>query len=343
MIHIWVHVWATKWFKDMQTEAIRLTKVLAWRMDAAASAEQEISALTTHTHTTTKRKRENRQDAATDEMIHWGHWTWWQSSSERARWGREMYGKCLQTFAWNQQINKARTVRPTRDNGGETWRASEKNFVWQVKWKFLHKSKLKVLKIAKGLKLNFTILTSAKGCSRGRSKESSLFFFWLCYLGNPSYSHFPHPSCATVKRVRLTFMRFCCSCFAGLYFYLLVGFCVFCVWRSHSFSFVVFALWANFWLLVGFQICGKSEVRRKLNELAPALGASAASHCPSAFPCCLSVCASFIYLHAVCFSASSPQHFHAFFCLWFCIWRYVFFSLCPFTHFSLRFPVFFMV
>lgn len=28
------------------------------------------------------------------------------------------------------------------------------------------------------------------------------------------------------------------------------------------------ALWAKFWLLVGFQICGKSEVRRKLNELA---------------------------------------------------------------------------
>lgn len=105
----------------------------------------------------------------------------------------------------------------------------------------------------------------------------------------------------------------CCSCFAGLYFYLLVGFCVFCVWRSHSFSFVVFALWANFWLLVGFQICGKSEVRRKLNELALALGATAASHCPSAFPCCLSVCASFIYLHAVCFSASSPQHFLSFF------------------------------
>lgn len=131
-------------------------------------------------------------------------------------------------------------------------------------------------------------------------------------------------------------MRCCCSCFAGLYFYLLVGFCVFCVWRSHSFSFVVFALWANFWLLVGFQICGKSEVRRKLNELAPALGATAASHCPSAFPCCLSVCASFIYLHAVCFSASSlsPSIFFLFFCLWFCIWRYVFFSLCPFTHFS---------
>lgn len=107
-------------------------------------------------------------------------------------------------------------------------------------------------------------------------------------------------------------MRCCCcrcSCFAGLYFYLLVGFCVFCVWRSHSFSFVVFALWANFWLLVGFQICGKSEVRRKLNELAPALGATAASHCPSAFPCCLSVCASFIYLHAVCFSASSFSFF----------------------------------
>lgn len=121
----------------------------------------------------------------------------------------------------------------------------------------------------------------------------------------------------------------CCSCFAGLYFYLLVGFSVFCVWRSHSFSFVVFALWANFWLLVGFQICGKSEVRRKLNELAPALGATAASHCPSAFPCCLSVCASFIYLHAVCFSASSPQHFLSFFLLWFCIWRYVFFFFAP--------------
>lgn len=169
---------------DMQTEAIRLTKVLAWRMDAAASAEQEISAITTHTHTTTKRKRENRQDAATDEMIHWGHWTWWQSSSERARWGREMYGKCLQTFAWNQQINKASTVRPTRDSEGETWRASEKNFMWQVKWKFLHKSKLKVLKIAKGLKLNFTILTSAKGCSREGGKESSLFFLALL-LGQP--------------------------------------------------------------------------------------------------------------------------------------------------------------
>lgn len=198
---------------DTQTEAIRLTKVLAWRMDAAATAEQEISAITTHTHTTTKRKKENRQDAATDEMIHWGHWTWWQSSSERARWGREMYGKCLQTFAWNQQINKASTVRPTRDSEGETWRASEKNFMWQVKWKFLHKSKLKVLKIAKGLKLNFTILTSAKGCSREGGKESSLFFFWLCYLGNPSHSHCPHPSCATVKRVRLTFMR--CSCSAA--------------------------------------------------------------------------------------------------------------------------------
>lgn len=75
----------------------------------------------------------------------------------------------------------------------------------------------------------------------------------------------------------------------------------------------MFALWANFWVLVGFQICGKSEVRRKLNELAPALGATAASHCPSAFSCCLSVCASFIYLHAVCFSASSPQHFLSFF------------------------------
>lgn len=34
----------------------------------------------------------------------------------------------------------------------------------------------------------------------------------------------------------------------------------------------MFALWANFWLLVGFQICGKSEVRRKLNELAPTNG-----------------------------------------------------------------------
>lgn len=134
----------------------------------------------------------------------------------------------------------------------------------------------------------------------------------------------------------------CCSCFAGLYFYLLVGFSVFCVWRSHSFSFVVFALWANFWLLVGFQICGKSEVRRKLNELAPALGATAASHCPSAFPCCLSVCASFIYLHAVCFSASSPQHFLSFFAFGFVYGAMFSFSL-PLHTFFPQFGVFFMV
>lgn len=95
-----------------------------------------------------------------------------------------MYGKCLQTFARNQQINKARTVLPTRDSKGETWRASEKNFMWQVKWKFLHKSKLKVLKIAKGLKLNFTILTSAKGCSRGVKRVR---YFLALLLGQPPH------------------------------------------------------------------------------------------------------------------------------------------------------------
>lgn len=121
----------------------------------------------------------------------------------------------------------------------------------------------------------------------------------------------------------------CCFCFAGLYFYLLVGFSsVFslfsflCFSRSHSFSsFVVFALWANFWLLVGFQICGKSEVRRKLNELAPARGGQGAmggcetaSHCPSAFPCCLSVCCLvylFTYRLFFCFLPAFSSHFFA--------------------------------
>lgn len=102
-----------------------------------------------------------------------------------------MYGKCLQTFARNQQINKARTVLPTRDSKGETWRASEKNFMWQVKWKFLHKSKLKVLKIAKGLKLNFTILTSAKGCSRG-VKRVRYFFGFVTWATPPLTSTAPH-------------------------------------------------------------------------------------------------------------------------------------------------------
>lgn len=176
----------------MQTEAIRLTKVLAWRMDAAATAEQEISAITTHTHNNEKEKgkstgcRNWRNDSLrTLDMV---------TIIERARWGREMYGKCLQTFAWNQQINKASTVRPTRDSEGrETWRASEKNFMWQVKWKFLHKSKLKVLKIAKGLKLNFTILTSAKGCSREGGKESSLFFFGFVTWATPLTPTVPIP------------------------------------------------------------------------------------------------------------------------------------------------------
>lgn len=104
----------------------------------------------------------------------------------------------------------------------------------------------------------------------------------------------------------------------------------------------MFALWANFWLLVGFQICGKSEVRRKLNELAPALGATAASHCPSAFPCCLSVCASFIYLHAVCFSASFPQLFLSFFAFGFVYGAMFSFSL-PLHTFFPQFLVFFMV
>lgn len=333
-----IRVWATKWFNryadrsDQTNKSTRMTNGRSCQCRAG-----NISNNNTHTHNNGKEKgkstgcRNWRNDSLrTLDMV-----TIIERVSEV--WARNVWEMlaniCLKST--NQQGENGAT------NQGQ--RGGEKNFMWQVKWKFLHKSKLKVLKIAKGLKLNFTILTSAKGCSKEGGKESSLFFFWLCYLGNPSHSHCPHPSCATVKRVRLTFMCCCCSCFAGLYFYLLVGFCVFCVWRSHSFSFVVFALWANFWLLVGFQICGKSEVRRKLNELAPALGASAASHCPSAFPCCLSVCASFIYLHAVCFSASSPQHFHAFFCLWFCIWRYVFFSLCPFTHFFPRFPVFFMV
>lgn len=204
-----------------------------------------------------------------------------------------------------------------------------KNFTWQVKWKFLHKSKLKVLKIAKGLKLNFTILTCAQG---GKRERERLLFFLALLLGLPP-SQYPT---RTVKRVRLTFMRCCCFCFAGLYFYLLVGFSsvfslfgFFSVSRSHSFSsFVVFALWANFWLLlVGFQICGKSEVRRKLNELAPAFEGSGegagggcyetASHCPSAFPCCLSVCC-LVYLFTCrlffCFlPAFSSSHFFCMF------------------------------
>lgn len=91
-------------------------------------------------------------------------------------------------------------------------------------------------------------------------------------------------------------------------------FSLLCFSRSHSFSsFVVFALWANFWLLVGFQICGKSEVRRKLNELAPARGgqwgaARRRRIVLLRFLVVFPFAASFIYLHAVCFSASC-QHF----------------------------------
>lgn len=103
-----------------------------------------------------------------------------RASEVRARNVWEMLANiCLKST--NQQGEHGAT---NMDSKGETWRASEKNFMWQVKWKFLHKSKLKVLKIAKGLKLNFTILTSAKGCSTGRAKESSLFFLALL-LGQP--------------------------------------------------------------------------------------------------------------------------------------------------------------
>lgn len=84
------------------------------------------------------------------------------------------------------EINKStRVAMQGQVDGG-------KNFTWQVKWKFLHKSKLKVLKIAKGLKLNFTILTCAQGEKRevGRERERLLFFFLALLLGLPP-SHYP--------------------------------------------------------------------------------------------------------------------------------------------------------
>lgn len=85
------------------------------------------------------------------------------------------------------EINKSTRVAMQGQMNGERVGVSE-NFTWQVKWKFLHKSKLKVLKIAKGLKLNFTILTCAQGEKRevGRERGRDFpSFFWLCYLDYP--------------------------------------------------------------------------------------------------------------------------------------------------------------
>lgn len=107
-----------------------------------------------------------------------------RASEVRARNVWEMLANiCLKST--NQQGEHGAT------NQGQ--RGGEKNFMWQVKWKFLHKSKLKVLKIAKGLKLNFTILTSAKGCSREGGKESSLFFFGFVTWATPLPPTVPIP------------------------------------------------------------------------------------------------------------------------------------------------------
>lgn len=78
MCGVCVNVWPTKWFNRYADRSVQTNKnTCMTNGSSAVSAEQEISAITTHTHTPTlthtdsiEKEKENRQDAATDEMIH---------------------------------------------------------------------------------------------------------------------------------------------------------------------------------------------------------------------------------------------------------------------------------
>lgn len=163
-------------------------------MDAAARAEQEISAITTHTHTHTQQRKGKRKIDRMPQLTKWfiedsGHGDNHRTNEVRVRNVWEMLANIC-SKSTNQQGENGATNQG-QQRGDVAW-ASEKNFMWQVKWKFLHKSKLKVLKIAKGLKLNFTILTSAKGWSRG-GKRVRYFFGFVTWATHSTHSYCPHP------------------------------------------------------------------------------------------------------------------------------------------------------
>lgn len=155
-----IRVWATKWFNryadrsDQTNKSTRMTNGRSCHCRAGY-----ISNNNTHTQQRKGKRKIDRMPQLTKWFIEdTGH-----GDNHRA----SERGACKHLLEINKSTRRERCDQPGTAKG-EAWRASEKNFMWQVKWKFLHKSKLKVLKIAKGLKLNFTILTSAKGCSTGR-------------------------------------------------------------------------------------------------------------------------------------------------------------------------------
>lgn len=119
---------------DMQTEAIRLTKVFAWRMDAAASAEQEISAITTHTDTHTQQRkgkgkstgcRNWRNDSLrTLDMV-----TIIERASERGEGEKCMGNACKHLLEINKSTRRARCDQPGTARGGDMASEREKLYV----------------------------------------------------------------------------------------------------------------------------------------------------------------------------------------------------------------------